>query len=121
MNETITRDGQEYEVLPLDRINEITHAKLAGGKVIHCDVKTPAVMEPYITMRRTHATKETFGLSDMADFGIQPLKLLPKVPVEFVATFAKSGTDWYPLHRLSDGLAHQNSATKRFRCVEVTE
>lgn len=31
MNETITIDGNDYEVLTLDRIGEITHAKLAGG------------------------------------------------------------------------------------------
>lgn len=34
---TITHEGTTYEVLTIDRISEITHAKLAGGKVVEAD------------------------------------------------------------------------------------
>ena len=50
MNETIKIDGKDYEVLTLDRIGEITHAKLAGGKVVgakKCD--------PYIRVGVPHS------------------------------------------------------------------
>jgi len=114
----ITIGNEGYEVLPLDRISEITHAKLAGGKVVKseefdCDVITLCSPAGYVSTR--------FGVDELEPFGIQPLKLIERKPVEFVASFAFSGSVWYPLHCLDDGLSMQGREQKVFRCVEVTK
>jgi hypothetical protein len=110
---TIEHDGQTYKVLTLDRISEITHAKLAGGLM----EATPAPRwEHAIVIDGAIYTRQMQELNQ-----IQPLRLVPREPVTFEADFALSGSSWYPLHHLSDGLAHQNSTTKRFRCVEIVE
>ena len=115
---TIEHEGQAYEVLTLDRISEITHAKLAGGAVVEVEAG-----KCLITFDSPTGSQEEMGFkfNELEPFGIQPLRLVPREPVTFEATFALSGSSWYPLHHLSDGLAHQNSTTKRFRCVEIVE
>ena len=115
----IEHDEQTYEVLSLDRISEITHAKLAGGKVVTAETNGTDVWLWSPTME--HADATCFDLTELEPYGIQPLRLVQREPVTFEATFALSGSSWYPLHHLSDGLAHQNSTTKRFRCVEIVE
>jgi hypothetical protein len=116
---TIEHDGQTYEVLTLDRISEITHAKLAGGKVVDADYLR-GFIHAYTTEEDIEVVT-TFTEGELFEFGIQPLRLVLREPVTFEATFALSGSSWYPLHHLSDGLAHQNSTTKRFQCVEIVE
>ena len=118
---TIEHEGQTYEVLTLDRISEITHARLAGGKVKDASAVVPSFIEPYVVFRCPNGQNICMDLSETQDHGIQPLRLVPRESVTFEATFALSGSSWYPLHHLSDGLAHQNSTTKRFRCVEIVE
>jgi hypothetical protein len=115
----IEHEGQTYEVLTLDRISEITHAKLAGGKVvtaseIDCGIVTLASPTSYISTR--------FGEDELEHFGIQPLRLVPKEPVTFEATFAKChGARWRPVYDLDEGIALQGCEQKRFRCVEIVE
>jgi len=118
----IEHEGKTYEVLTIDGISEITHAKLAGGKVVEAMMVEDG--EPFCRIASPSdlvLDDRDLFLEELADFGIQPLRLVPKEPVTFEATFALSGSSWYPLHHLSDGLAHQNSTTKRFRCVEIVE
>jgi hypothetical protein len=118
----IEHEGKTYEVLTIDRISEITHARLAGGAIWLAKGIKPATIEAYATLRRPGSDGgKVLDASDFTEWGIQPLRLVPKEPVTFEATFALSGSSWYPLHHLSDGLAHQNSTTKRFRCVEIVE
>ena len=105
----IEHDGKTYEVL--DGWSRLpTHARLATG------IKKVAYMPIGITI-----DGDEYTMKQINDNGIQPLRLVPKEPVTFEATFALSGSSWYPLHHLNDGLAHQNSTTKRFRCVEIVE
>lgn len=108
----IEHEGKTYEVLTLDRIGEITHAKLAGGKVvtaseIDCGIVTLASPTSYISTR--------FGEDELEHFGIQPLRLVPKVPVTFegrsVRTLQGDVCIWLP-HEVEG---------KRFRCVEIVE
>jgi hypothetical protein len=122
MNETITIDGKDYEVLPLDRIGEITHAKLAGGKVWTAKGVKPETIEAYATIKRPGADGgRVLNASEFTDLGIQPLKLIERVPVEFVATFALVGGFWTPVTCLDDGIAYKNCEQRKFRCVEVVE
>jgi hypothetical protein len=115
----IEHEGQTYEVLTLDRISEITHAKLAGGKVvtaseIDCGIVTLASPTSYISTR--------FGEDELEHFGIQPLRLVPKEPVTFEATFAKChGARWRPVYDLDEGIALQGCEQRKFRCVEIGE
>lgn len=111
---TITHDGKEYEVLPLDRISEITHAKLAGGKVVVATYVLRSICSLYVRSPIHGVTDTLYDGNELADFGIQPLKLLPKVPVEFVAT-AEPGTSFSYIQ------APFHCAGKTFRCVEVTK
>jgi len=116
----IEHEGQTYEVLTLDRISEITHAKLAGGKVVSAVFISDGYLRIESPSELVLASHEYY-YAEIHGWGIQPLRLVPREPVSFEANFALSGSDWYPLHHLSDGLAHQNSTTKRFRCVEIVE
>lgn len=106
----ITHEGQEYEVLPLDRISEITHAKLAGG------IRTANGDEVGIVWidLRFDTKDARFAFEELADFGIQPLKLLPKRPVEFTR-------EAYAGHSTAFIQLPADCAGKKFKCVEVTE
>lgn len=106
MNETITIDGIEYEVLTQDRISEITHAKLAGGKV----TKVSTADDCHF-IRLTPALE--FFYSELEPFGIQPLKLLPKKPVEFVEV-VRSGCRLGAVIEVPEGFIG-----KKFHCVEI--
>ena len=119
MNETITIDGKEYEVLTLDRIGEITHASVAGGKVVNAETNLTDFWVWSPTLE--HADATCFDVSELADFGIQPLKLIERKPVEFVATFALVGGFWTRVTCLDDGIAYKGNEQKKFRCVEVVE
>lgn len=120
MNETITIDGKDYEVLTLDRIGEITHARLAGGKVVDA-IKLSAGISVGTPTRLDDEPSHGFYLQDLPDFGIQPLKLIERVPVEFEATFALVGGFWTRVTCLDDGIAYKGNEQKKFRCVEITE
>jgi hypothetical protein len=74
----IKHKGKTYEVLTLDRISEITHAKLAEGKVMKPEF-SELVKEYYIDM-----SGEVWQ-ADWEPLGIQPLRLVPKEPVTFEA------------------------------------
>jgi hypothetical protein len=116
----IEHKGKTYEVLTLDRISEITHAKLAGGAVTTAKA---SLCGAGITVSSI-GTDLTTTLIDreIEDFGIQPLRLVPKEPVTFDAIFYKNGPGgWHPLHDLDDGLAYQGYEQRKFRCVEMME
>ena len=85
MSETIRIGGEDYEVLTLDRISEITHARLAGGKVVE------AFCSGYGIVRTNSPTGQyaqtLLGLEELEPFGIQPLKLIERVPVEVIGKF----------------------------------
>lgn len=112
MSETITIDGKDYEVLTLDRIGEITHAKLAGGKVV--DAKNTG----FIEIQTAHA-EMILDSYEMADLGIQPLKLIERKPVEFVGEVVIAnfhGSDLMvviPRSGVELGM--------KFRCVQIAE
>lgn len=81
MNETITIDGKEYEVLTLDRIGEARHAATATG-TIAAIIDVTRDGDPYRgIIVNGHAILEIAW----QDLGIQPLKLVERNPVEFVA------------------------------------
>lgn len=81
MNETITIGDETYEVLTLDRICEITHAKLAGGKVTTVLRRLTALK---VFIPNGSGEYHCWQPSELAGFGIQPLKLIERKPVEFV-------------------------------------
>jgi len=101
----IEHDGKTYEVLTLGRISEITHAKLAGGKVVKPEF-SELVKEYYIDM-----SGEVWQ-EDWVSLGIQPLRLVQKEPVTFEACVDRRG--WIPAPKEAE-------PGKRFRCVEIVE
>ena len=113
----ITHEGNDYEVLTLDpeSIKQITHARLAGGKVV--DAEIDPVRNEFCCVYAN-----CIWLRHWEDLGIQPLKLLERKPVEFTDTFAQCvDGKWYPVYSLDDGFGYQRCEQKEFRCVEVTK
>jgi hypothetical protein len=116
----IEHDGKTYEVLTLERISEITHARLAGGKVTKARPEGGIVLltspiDPVFAENEYHR-------NELEPFGIQPLRLVPKEPVTFEATFAKChGARWRPVYDLDEGIALQGCEQRKFRCVEIGE
>ena len=112
MNETITIDGKEFEVLTRDRIGEITHARLAGGKVVVID-KVLDGKYGYI-----HWAESTGAyVKDLEDLGIQPLKLIERKPVAFVGTVGHGDN-------MTCGIICVPKEAKfgmKFKCVQTTE
>lgn len=84
MTETITIDDQDYEVLTLDRIGEITHAKLAGGKATTAQDRLNAIR---VFIPNGSGEYHCWSPGELEDFGIQPLKLIERVPVEVIGKF----------------------------------
>lgn len=122
MNETITIDGKEYEVLTLGKHSSMTHVLFAGGTVEEAETCNDQGKGFWVFADNPdNPNGDRYSVETARLHNIQPLKLIERKPVEFVADFAKSGSVWYPLHHLSDGLAHQNSEVKKFRCVQITE
>ncbi len=111
----IEHGGKTYEVLPLDRISEITHAKLAGGKVtksVHVHDGWIRVESPSELVIGAHE----YLHDELNDLGIQPLRLVPKEPVTFEA---------YAVRPIGAGqvliVCPFEADLKRFRCVEIVE
>ena len=109
------KDGEnEYEVLTIDRISEITHAKLAGGKVRKCVLR--GQFNKFIEWQ--HPSNGGAYINDFEDLGIQPLRLVPKEPVTFEGVVVKEDLgvrdDWVIY-------APEEYVGKRFRCVEIVE
>jgi hypothetical protein len=116
---TIEHDGKTYEVLTLDRISEITHAKLAGGKVK--EVSLRGSQQRWVVWDWVKGYGGVY-IEELADFGIQPLRLVLREPVTWVCEFGNSGDGfWFPIYCLDDALAYQHKEKKRFRCVEIVE
>jgi hypothetical protein len=117
---TIEHEGQTYEVLTLDRISEITHAKLAGGRV----VGTKQIDDTAIRCESPfgkHLAHTDFLFEELEVFGIQPLRLVPREPVTFDAKFALVNGFWTRVTCLDDGIAYKGYEQTRFRCVEIVE
>ena len=114
---TIEHEGKTYEVLSLDRISEITHAKLAGGNVRQCVLR--GQFNKFIEWK--HPSNGGAYINDFQDLCIQPLRLVTKEPVTFEATFALVDGFWTRITCLDDGIAYQHKEKKNFRCVEIGE
>lgn len=114
----ITHEGNDYEVLSLDpeSIKQITHAMLAGGKVVEATCIDRLYIRVGVPM--TPNDCHVYYSDELEDNNIQPLKLLEKVPVEFVGEVVKEDLgvrdDWVIY-------APEEYIGKRFRCVEVVE
>jgi hypothetical protein len=111
---TIEHGGKTYEVLTLDRISEITHAKLAGGKVVgtkQIDYTAIRCESPF----GKHLAHTDFLFEELEPYGIQPLRLVPKEPVTFEGISYTGVGNPYIL--APAGTPHG----KRFRCVEIVE
>ncbi len=118
---TITHEGKTYEVLSLDRIDEITHAKLAGGKVVSCELRNGDAIRDLIWLFHDGGQYGVY-VGFLQDLGIQPLRLVPKEPMTFEATFAKDQSGyWHPMYGLDCGFAYQGKEQRKFRCVEIVE
>jgi hypothetical protein len=116
---TITIDGQEYEVLG-DDLSAITHARLVSGKV----VKSSAGFyrsELFITVPHDDNDETEIYPRHLEDFGITPLRLIPREPVSFELSFYFQNGRWHEIAGLDDGFASQGSPIKRFRCTEIIE
>jgi hypothetical protein len=124
----IEHEGQTYEVLTLDRISEITHAKLAGGAVTTAKA---SLCGAGITVSSIGTDLTTTLLDrEIEDFAVQPLRLVPVKPVTFEGVthgYQTSDRDGFDLRiTVSDNEIERLSqlgATlgKRFRCVEIVE
>jgi hypothetical protein len=122
----IELEGKTYEVLAIDRISKITHAKYAGmgdDNAPH-QAKYQAFGGSWGIMVKEDDVQEAhfYPLSVVKKHNIQPMRLVPKEPVTFEATFARESTGyWYPLHHLDDGIAYEGKVQRKFRCVEIVE
>jgi hypothetical protein len=110
----IEHEGKTYEVLTLDRISEITHARLAGGKVVTAETNGTDVWLWSPTME--HADATCFDLTELEPYGIQPLRLVPNEPVTFegIAFASQSCGDFIIC-------VPKEAVGKQFRCVEIVE
>jgi hypothetical protein len=97
-NETINIDGQDYEVLTFGKYAEcetVSHGLLGNGILLECTYAGEATyqVDGYIMSSQT-----------ILKWGIQPLKLIERKPVEFVGeavTVCQGSIDGKPgLHRL---------------------
>ena len=116
MTETITIDGKDYEPLTLDRIGEITHARLAGGKVVgakKCD--------PYIRVGvpQTSDNCHVYYSEELEDNNIQPLNLVERKPVSFVSFSTLEHTDRGDLMVIC--APHEVKEGMKFKCVQIIE
>ena len=111
----IKHEGKTYEVLTIDRISEITHAKLAGGAVT--TAKASLCGAGIIVSSIGTDLTTTLIDREIEDFAVQPLRLVPKELVAFEEVFFKGETtnQWYQC------FASGSRPTKRFRCVEIVE
>lgn len=94
MNETITIDGKEYDVLdPLTtKSHNATHARIGESEnVVKCEYS-----ESELGNKGFQIDASWIYFRDMPKLGIQPLKLLPKKPVEFVGKVTDTimGSKW---------------------------
>lgn len=122
MNETITIGEQDYEVLTLDDLRgELSfqlYVRLASG-----DVKTAEYLHrAELVGVNVRGDRYDIGKDYLESFGIQPLKLIERVPVEFVGevnAFDISERPYTMTLTIPDGLKF--STGMKFRCVQITE
>ncbi len=118
----IEHEGKTYEVLTIDELNGHIpfrlYVRLASGQINEADY----VPSSELVGVKVRCDQYEVGKYSLEAFGIQPLRLVPKEPVTFEATFARESTGyWYPLHHLDDGIAYGGKVQRRFRCVEIVE
>ena len=100
MTETITIDGKEYEVLTLDKISEITHAKLANMDVPLTASFSDKQPVGFVTWEYSDCRCGTAWVDYLDSLGIQPLKLVEREPAQHIWSL------WLRLHSLvASGLA----------------
>ena len=111
----IEHEGKTYEVLTIESIKLITHAKLAGGKVVEAMMVEDG--EPFCRIASPSdlvLDDRDLFLEELADFGIQPLRLVLNEPVTFEA-------EAYGGHSSAFISLPAECVGKRFRCVEIVE
>jgi hypothetical protein len=116
---TIEHDGKTYEVLdPTSTASQdCEFAILGDGTLRSCKYKEDSRGDSGFLVADSWVYFRSMKL-----LGIQPLRLVPKEPVTFEATFARESTGyWYPLHHLDDGIAYGGKVQRKFRCVEIVE
>jgi hypothetical protein len=123
---TVEIDGNVYEVLDLtnpESIKLITHAKLAGGKVL----EIVGIEDDSFEVRLSDGSDFYFSSASFQDLDIQPLQLLskplrlvPKEPVTFEGQVTRvDGGNCYV-----DMIAVDCAGAKpgmRFLCTEIVE
>jgi len=78
----ITHEGKTYEVLTLDRISEITHAKTGSGAIL--STRSIDGFHHVYTDCENWEAVTTFCDGEFEIFGIHPLKLIERNPGSFV-------------------------------------
>lgn len=120
-NETITIDGKDYEVLIFGKYAEcetVSHGLLGNGILLECTYAGEATyqVDGYIMSSQT-----------ILKWGIQPLKLIKRVPVEFVGVcfggeYGKQSSRLYL--SISPDDAQKMGGIKigsRYKLVQITE
>ena len=85
MNETITIDGQEYEVLTLGKQDGMTHVLFAGGELKIGETCAGLSHGFYAYDSAQKNGGICYRMKEAKLHNIQPLKLIERVPVSFVA------------------------------------
>ena len=117
MNETITIDGKDYEVLTLDELQGDLgfdlYVRLANG-----EVKTAEYFHrSELVGIKVRGDRYDIGKHYLEAFGIQPLKLIERVPVSFTDTVKHSNMHILNYLDVPAGIP----VGMKFRCVQITE
>ena len=123
MTETITIDGKDYEVLTLDRIGEITHAKVSSGAVLGA---APELDEDpqndVVYLSYEDGTSDQMWASSLEVLGIQPLKLVERVPVSFKGEVQSlTGVPGYLDGNKWVLCPYEVKPGMKFKCFKITE
>ncbi len=99
-------ENETYQVVPHEWFGEITHARLASGKIVdvYFNTKTYEKMCDY---------RQGIGLSCWKDLGIQALRRVTRKPRSFSAPFEFVNGLW----KRSSPVTNENSVW--FHCVEI--
>lgn len=124
MNETITHEGNEYEVLPLDELQGSLsfrlYVRLAGGAVKTAEYFSASELIGI----NSSGDQYVIGKYCLSDFGIQPLKMLPKELIgKLVGITHKDAfkTAWLTIEVPENAPIPDYYSLVKIKQVEVTE
>ena len=120
MNETITIDGKEYEVLTLGKHSSMTHVLFAGGTVEEAETCNDQGKGFWVFADTPdNPNGERYSVETARLHNIQPLKLVERVPVEFEEYV--SGVVLH-INEIPVILAPMGTPLgMKFKCVQITE